>query len=115
MRFLFCLDLSFHEGAEIFFWNFDFWNLTRHRRHLVLHVDARISVLGNLNRLEIIPTRSAKNRLMLHYMTVPRDFVQPDWDLTEAASHLSSHLDLCCRRQGVHVLLYIFSIWLVSQ
>ena len=31
MRFLFRLDLSLHADAEIFFWNFEFWNQTRAR------------------------------------------------------------------------------------
>ena len=34
MCFLFRLDLSFHAGAGIFFWNFDLWNQTR---PLLLH------------------------------------------------------------------------------
>ena len=57
---------------------------------------------GNMNppnqkKSNIIP-RPVKNSLMLHYMTAPGDFAQPDWDLAERVSHLSSRSALLLQK-----------------
>ena len=62
----------------------------------------------------IIP-RPVKNSLMLHYMTTPGDFMQPDWDLAERVSHLSSRSALLLQKTRNSGSSLLFSIWFVSQ